>query len=71
MDRDEIVRRYHLATSSDYKAIKALAYEYIKDCATSDVMSKHTNGMLMLVKYIDSWVDDFFEEKARQTGSEK
>jgi hypothetical protein len=67
MDKNELIRRYELASGNDYKAIKALAYEYIKECSTSDVMSKHTNGMLMLIKHIDSWVAEFNAELANRS----
>ena len=67
MDRNELIRRYELASGNDYKAIKTLAYEYIKECSTSETMSKHIIGMLMLINYIDSWVDDFDAELANRS----
>jgi hypothetical protein len=67
VSKEELIRKKELATSEEYKAIKTLAYEYIKVCSRSEVLSKETRGMLLLIDHIDSWVDDYIAELANRS----
>lgn len=67
MYREELTRRKELATSEQYKAIKTLAYEYIKECSMSEILSKEIRGMLLLINHIDSWVDEYNAELANRS----
>lgn len=67
MYNEELYKRYELATSQNYKEIKARCYEFIKSCAKSPAMAVHTNGMLHLIDHIDSWVSDYEAELAKRS----
>lgn len=67
MDKTELIKRYELATSKDYDEIRKRALNYIVHTSSSDALSKENRGMLLLIKWIDGWIDDYNEELARRS----
>jgi hypothetical protein len=57
--QDELFRNYQLAKSSEYKEIRQKMLDFIVDCGNSTIQPERIQGMLMLIKYVDSWVDDY------------
>ena len=65
MDREEIARRYDLATSQLWKAIKELFLEKIIEYSKGGRTPEQIQGMLLLLSVPDAWVERFHAEKKK------
>ena len=59
MDKEELIRRHELVTSSDYAAIRQRTLDYIVSASSSAINPEIIRGMLMVIKHIDSWETDY------------
>ncbi len=62
MDKKELSRRYHLASSDIYQAIRAEALNFIVKMSVSALTPEKQQGMLMLIREIDNWITDYERE---------
>ncbi|MCD7740287.1 MAG: hypothetical protein LUH11_02950 [Candidatus Gastranaerophilales bacterium] len=62
MDKKELSRKYNLASSDVYQAIRAEALNFIVKMSVSALTPEKLQGMLMLIREIDSWVTDYEKE---------
>lgn len=58
MNKDELLRKYELAKSETYKAIRAEALNFIVRNSCSAISPEKIQGMLILIQEIDSWITD-------------
>lgn len=56
---EELLRRNNLAKSDEYRAIREESLNYIVKCAGSSLAQDKLQGMLLLIGYIDGWVNDY------------
>ena len=61
-NHEELLRKYELVTSNEYKEIRQEALNFIVNCGNSTIGSERIQGMLLLVGHIDSWKDDYEQE---------
>ena len=65
MDRDEILRRYQLATSAEWGFIKDLLLDKIVQLSKGSISPEQLQGMLKLVAVPDEWIERFWAEKKK------
>lgn len=70
MDNNELLKRYELATSPEYAEIKARILDYLISISGSPINSERTQGALMALKYVDSWVSEYNSALARRKEEE-
>ena len=71
MDKDELIFRNELVKSSVYSEIRKRVVNHIIESSSSNLSPDILRGMLLVVKYIDRWADDYEAElKKRKKGLE-
>lgn len=65
MDREEITRRFSLANSKEWKAIKELFLDKIIELSRGSQSPEKLQGMLQLLSFPDNWIDVFYAEKRK------
>lgn len=61
MDK-EIQRKYDIVSSEEYKEFRQYQLDKIVRLSTSQIEPLELKGMLKLISYTDSWVDDYNKE---------
>lgn len=70
MNKDELLRKYELAKSETYKAIRAEALNFIVRNSCSAISPEKIQGMLILIQEIDSWITDCERELKKRTAGD-
>ena len=71
MDKDELIFRNELVKSSVYSEIRKRVVNHIIESSSSNLSPDILRGMLLVVKHIDRWADDYEAElKKRKKGLE-
>lgn len=63
-NHEELLHKYELANSREYKEIKSLVLDYLINLSTSTVHAERIQGALMAFKYVDNWVNEYNEALA-------
>ena len=58
----EIQRKYDIVSSEEYKEFRQYQLDKIVRLSTSQIEPLELKGMLKLISYTDSWVDDYNKE---------
>ena len=61
-DKEQLIHRYGLATSPQYKEIRQNMLDFIVKCGNSTILPERIQGMLILINYVDGWVKDYEKE---------
>lgn len=57
--KEKLRRKYELATSEQYKSLREEALDYIVQLSGNEQMKDYTQGMLLLIKFFDSFISDY------------
>ena len=66
MDREELTKRYELATSEVYAQIRKRVLDFIVKQARGNQEDINIRGMLLVIGEIDKWVGDYYTELKRR-----
>ena len=69
MDKEKLIHRHELVTSSVYKELRKEALEYIVSLSSSPMDEKILKGMLLLVNFFEKWEDQYEQALAKRKDS--
>lgn len=65
MDREEVARRYRLATSAEWEQIRELFLKKIVSFSKGTKSPELLQGMLQLIDIPNGWIETFCAEKKK------
>lgn len=66
MDKEELIRKYELASSEIYQQIRNEAINFVIKMSNTSLSPEAVRGMLLMLKEIDSWIDDYKLELSKR-----
>ena len=67
MDKhEELLHKYELAQSKEYKEIKQLILDHLIGVSSSQISPEKIQGALLALRYVDSWTSDCLSALAQR-----
>lgn len=65
-NHEELLRKYELSKSPEYKEIKQRVLDYLIGLSSSQISPEKIQGALLALRYVDSWATEYYAALAQR-----